>query len=85
LADLMEGGRYPVPLQPGGTPQAWRFTTPDDVEHVWSLAERLESFLREHTTDVLPPADLRRRYRPVGYDIVDQGAESHITRRPTRR
>jgi hypothetical protein len=79
LADLMEGGRYPVPLVPGGTPDAWHFTTPKDVEHVWTLAERSEAFLREHSSDVLPVTDLRARYRPIGYGLMNEEAESHLT------
>ena len=74
LGDLMEGGRYPLPLRPGGTPQAWQFTVPHDVERVWALVERLESVLRDNCSQTLPPADLRVRHRPVGYGVAEQGS-----------
>jgi hypothetical protein len=72
LGDLLEAGRYPVPVGIGKTPRAWWFGYPRDVEAVWSLLERLEGELRATGQDVLPDANLRERYRPIGYGLWEK-------------
>jgi hypothetical protein len=69
LRDFIEAGRYPVPAAEGGTPDAWRFNFPRDVDSVWLFLERLESDLMGTGHPVLPPTDLRARHRPPGYAL----------------
>ena|SRR2546425_4001880 len=71
LRDMMESGKYPVAMGPGKNPGAWRFDYPRDVDRVWSMLERLEDALRKTGKPCLPPTDLRRRYRPPGYDVTE--------------
>jgi hypothetical protein len=69
LTDLIEAGRYPVPVAEGEATRAWRFDFPRDVERVWLLLERLEADLRATGHPVLPMANLRERHRPPGYAL----------------
>jgi hypothetical protein len=69
LTDLIEAGRYPVPVAEGKTPRAWHFNFPRDVELVWCLLERLDTELRQTGAPTLPETNFRERPRPPGYAL----------------
>lgn len=72
LSHVMYAGRYPAPRAPGKTPGAWTLEYPADVERIWSLLDQLEELLRSTGAPCLPAVDLRARYRPPGYDVLQR-------------
>ncbi len=72
LSHVRYAGRYPASAETGDGSGTWTLDYPADVERVWSLLEQLESLLQSTGARCLPPADLRARYRPTGYDVAPQ-------------
>ena len=72
LHDVIQAGRYPVAKAPSRNPGAWQLHYPGDVERIWSILECLEDALRATGKPCLPPVDLRKRYRPPGYDVPER-------------
>jgi hypothetical protein len=72
LSHLLYASRYPIAKTAGGSPEDLTLSYPVDVERVWSVLEQLESVLRSTGVPCLPAVDLRARFRPPGYDVLQQ-------------